>query len=389
VNSNPVHIRGWGAVTTLGWNARESARNLIAGRVRPAGLCSSAHLINRDFKAFEIAYDGDPLQKSLAMLDSSISEAFESAKLSKEEIAESCLLVGTTGGLFIRNEFEFTESVRLNPDRESPPISCRNRGPGEVTQLIADKYGIRGMTFTLSMACVSSSHALVLAAGLLKQGKFPRAIVIGFEPLLNMTLHGFASLLLYDSDRCRPFCNLRSGMQIGEGAACIILDRTDASTSAENVYAFRSGYLFNDNSSLTSAGTDGEMVKTVVQESLSRAGVEPGAIVAVKAHGTGTRDNDLSEGRGLARVFGEKCPPVVSLKGAIGHGLGAAGAVETALWLSCLEEGTLPVSFGFTEIDPEIGFAPSQVNRPAPKGSYLFTFFGFGATCTSYVIQKK
>jgi 3-oxoacyl-(acyl-carrier-protein) synthase len=62
--------------------------------------------------------------------------------------------------------------------------------------------------------------------------------------------------------------------------------------------------------------------------------------------------------------------------------------VETALWLSCLEEGSLPQSFGFTEIDPEIGFAPSQMNRPAPAGDYLFTFFGFGATCTSYVIRK-
>jgi 3-oxoacyl-(acyl-carrier-protein) synthase len=87
-------------------------------------------------------------------------------------------------------------------------------------------------------------------------------------------------------------------------------------------------------------------------------------------------------------VFGGKLPPVISLKGVIGHGLGAAGAVETALWLSCLEEGTLPISFGFTETDPEIGFAPSQINRPAEAGSYLFTFFGFGATCTSYVIGK-
>ena len=389
MSSDTVHIRGWGAVTTLGWNAPDSARHLIEGRVPPAEIPSSSHLINRDFKAFEIAYDGNPLQKSLAMLDASISEAIGRAQLTPAEIAESCLLVGTTGGLFIRNEFEFTESVRLNPDKESPPISCRNRGPGEVTQLIAEKFGIGGMTFTLSMACVSSSHALVVAAGLIKQGKFPRAIVVGFEPLLNMTLHGFASLLLYDSDRCRPFCNLRSGMQIGEGAACIILDRDAAQTSANHAYTLQGGYLFNDNSSLTSAGTDGGMVSAVVQEALTRANVAPEKIAAVKAHGTGTRDNDLSEGRGLAKVFGEKIPPVISFKGAIGHGLGAAGAVETALWLSCLEEGTLPVSYGFTEIDPEIGFAPSQANRPAPKGSYLFTFFGFGATCTSYVINKK
>ena len=195
-----IHIRGWGAVTTLGWSAEESAQNLLAGRVKPAGLCLSSHLINRDFKAFEIAYPGDPLSKSLAMLDRSISEAFGRAQLSPEEIAQSALLVGTTSGLFIRNEYDFTESVRQNPEKASPSISCRNRGPGELTQFIAEKFGIGGMTFTLSMACVSSSHALVVAFQLLRLKRIRRAIVVGFEPLLNMTLHGFSSLLLYDSN---------------------------------------------------------------------------------------------------------------------------------------------------------------------------------------------
>jgi len=388
VNRGDIYIRGWGAVTTLGWSASESAHHLIAGDVHPAGVCSSSHLTNRDFKAFEVAYDGNPLDKSLKMLDASITEAFERAGLSASEIAESALLVGTTGGIFIRNEFEFTESVRQNPGKESPPIACRNRGPGEVADMIAQKYGICGLPLTFSMACVSSSNALVVAAQLLSQKKIKRAIVVGFEPLLNLTLQGFASLLLYDSEQCRPFCNMRSGMQIGEAASCVILEEGASHVAGKNNFLFSGGYLFNDNSSLTSAGTDGELVKTVVLQTLDKAGIAPEGIVAVKAHGTGTRDNDLSEGRGLAKVFGEKLPPVISMKGAIGHCLGAAGTVETALWLSCLEEGTIPRSFGFTEVDPEIGFSPSQANLPARDGAYLFTFFGFGGTCTSYLITK-
>jgi 3-oxoacyl-(acyl-carrier-protein) synthase len=389
VSRSDIYIRGWGAVTTLGWNASVSARNLIAGHVHPAGVCSSSHLMNRDLKAFEVSYDGNPLDKSLSMLDASITEAFDRAGLSASEIAESALLVGTTGGIFIRNEFEFTESVRRNPGRETPPIVCRNRGPGEVADAIAQKYGIRGLPLTFSMACVSSSHALVVAAQMLKQKKIKRAIVIGFEPLLNLTLQGFASLLLYDSEQCRPFCNLRSGMQIGEASSCVIMEEGASGAARRDRFLFSGGYLYNDNSSLTSAGTDGELVSTVVGHSLTAAGVEPARIVAVKAHGTGTRDNDLSEGRGLMKVFGEQLPPVISIKGAIGHGLGAAGSVETALWLSCLEEGTIPVSFGFKEVDPDIGFTPSQVNLPAKDGAYLFTFFGFGGTCTSYVITKN
>ena len=370
-----IDIRGWGAVTTLGWSARESAKNLLTGKVLAGDFCTSSHLINRELKAFEIAYNGNPLEKAWAMIDSALTEAFSRAKLSAAEIAESCLLVGTTGGLFIRNEYEFTEIVRQNP--------------GEVADAIAKKYGINGMIMTFSMACVSSSHALVVAAQLLEQKKIRRAIVVGFEPLLNLTLQGFASLLLYDDEQCRPFCANRSGMQIGEAAAAVILEASGSSNKSKPAYRFAGGYVFNDNRSLTSAGIDGELAGNVIGQTLTAAQISPAEIVAIKAHGTGTRDNDLSEGRGLVKVFGDNLPPVVSLKGAIGHSLGAAGAVETALWLSCQEEGMLPRSFGFTQIDPELGFAPSQINIPAVDGAYLFTYFGFGGTCTSYIIIKK
>ena len=386
MTNGDIYVRGWGAVTTLGWNAPDSARNLIAGAAPPAAVGVSSHLISREYKAFEVSYSGNPLDKSMAMLERALDEAFARAGLSEAEIAESSVLVGTTGGLFIRNEYEFTEAIRKNPDKESPAISCRNRGPGEVADLIVNKYGIKGMALTFSMACVSSSHALVVAADLINRKKIKRAIVVGFEPLLNMTLHGFASLLLFDYDQCRPFCMRRAGMQIGEAAAVVILE-ADKSSSAK--YKFAGGYQYNDIKSMTSAGIDGVTVSVVVQQTLTSARVSAGDVVAIKAHGTGTRDNDLSEGRGLVKLFGEKLPPVVSLKGAIGHTLGAAGAVETAVWLSCCEEGFIPRSFGFTEIDPEIGFAPSQKNIQARDGAYLFTFFGFGGTCSSYLIIKE
>ncbi len=386
MTNTDVYVRGWGAVTSLGWNAPEAARNLIAGNVTPAAVGVSSHLTSREFKAFEVSYLGNPLDKSMTMLEHSLQEAFLKAGLSEDEIAESSVLVGTTGGLFIRNEYEFTRAVRENPDKESPAISCRNRGPGEVADLIVQKYGIRGMALTFSMACVSSSHALVVAADLLQRGKIRRAIVVGFEPLLNMTLHGFASLLLFDYDQCRPFCLNRAGMQIGEASAVVILDKDKASSSG---YKFTGGYQYNDIKSMTSAGIDGVTVSEVVGQTLQSARVNAGDVIAVKAHGTGTRDNDLSEGRGLVKLFGNKLPPVVSLKGAVGHTLGSAGAVETALWLSCCEEGFIPRSFGFSEIDPEIGFAPSQKNLDARDGAYLFTYFGFGGTCTSYLMIKE
>jgi 3-oxoacyl-(acyl-carrier-protein) synthase len=389
VTISNICIRGWGAVTTLGWGAEASARKLIAGLALPATGGRSSHLVNHNYKTFEVHHEGNAMDKAWAMLDSILAEAFSRAGLSTDQIAESCLLVGTTGGLFIRNEYEFTREVSDSPDKESPAIACRNRGPGEVADWIARKYGIKGMVMTFSMACVSSSHALVVAAQLLEQKKIRRAIVIGYEPLLNLTLHGFASLLLYDDDACRPFCNKRSGMQIGEGAAAVILELDETSSDGKSKYKFAGGYLFSDTNSLTSAGVDGELVRDVISHTLRKAEMSIEDVVAIKAHGTGTRDNDLSEGRGLLKLFGEKLPPVVSLKGALGHTLGAAGAVETAVWLSCCEEGIIPRSFGFEEVDPEIGFKPALTNTPATDGAYLFTYFGFGGTCTSYMVIKE
>jgi len=386
MNNTDIYVRGWGAVTSLGWSAPESGRNLIAGNAPPGAVGTSSHLINREFKSFEVSYPGNPLDKSMAMLEHSLNEAFLMAELSREEIVESSIFVGTTGGLFIRNEYEFMKAVRENPDKESPVISCRNRGPGEVADLIAKRYGIRGMAMTFSMACVSSSHALVVAADLLQRKEIRRAIVVGFEPLLNMTLHGFASLMLVDNERCRPFCAKRAGMQIGEASAVVILDAQKHSSSG---YKFAGGYQYNDIKSMTSAGIDGVTVSEVIRRSLTSAQLSAADVVAIKAHGTGTSDNDLSEGRGLVRFFGDQLPPVISLKGAVGHTLGAAGAMETAVWLSCCEEGFIPRSFGFSEIDPDIGFAPSQKNLEARDGAYLFTYFGFGGTCTSYVIIKE
>ncbi len=105
------------------------ARRLIAGDVHPAGVCGSAHLVNREFKGFEVACDGNPLEKR-EMLDASEPKLLSAGPFRIQKLRESALLVGTTGGIFIRNEHEFTESVRRNPGMESPPIVCRNnRGP--------------------------------------------------------------------------------------------------------------------------------------------------------------------------------------------------------------------------------------------------------------------
>jgi hypothetical protein len=119
VSKGDIYIRGWGAVTTLGWSASESAKNLIAGKVAPAKAGSASHLISREFKSFEVPYAGNPLDKSKKMLDSALAEAISRAGLSAVEIAESSLLVGTTGG--------FLFATNMNLPKPCAKIRGRNR----------------------------------------------------------------------------------------------------------------------------------------------------------------------------------------------------------------------------------------------------------------------
>jgi 3-oxoacyl-(acyl-carrier-protein) synthase len=224
----------------------------------------------------------------------------------------------------------------------------------------------------------------VTAATFLEQGRLEYAIVIGVDLLSALTLEGFQSLLLYDSLGCRPFDLDRNGLNLGEGCAILILARQK---SAAPSFLLTSGVSFNDNTHLTASLLDGRIVANVLSDALKRADIAPSEVVAIKAHGTGTRDNDLAEGRGIAKLFGDDVPPFSSLKAYCGHTLGAAGVLETVAWLACLARGFIPPSKGFQKLDPEIGISPAVKSQVARSGYYLFQFFGFGGSCCAFTIK--
>jgi 3-oxoacyl-(acyl-carrier-protein) synthase len=234
---------------------------------------------------------------------------------------------------------------------------------------------------TWSMACTSSAAALAAAGEHLRAGTCERAVVVGFDLLSSLTLHGFRGLMLLDPEPCRPFDARRAGLQLGEGAGALVVD-----ARGEGPFELLGADNVLDPSHLTASATDGSTAEQVIRGALRASGVQPDQVVSVKAHGTGTRDNDLAEGRGLARVF-EGGLPFASLKGALGHTLGAAGALEVVLWLAALSEGFLPGSIGFSELDPEIGLEPLRQAIPAPRGVHLFDAFGFGGSCVALAVR--
>lgn len=288
------------------------------------------------------------------------------------------VFVGTTGGFFVEAEVELFVARQTDPG--ATPWFGR-RGVGEVAEEIALQLGVRGPIATFSMACTSSAAAVLAAAAHLRSGTCDRAVVVGFDLLASMTLYGFRSLMLCDPAPCRPFDRSRAGLQLGEGCGVVVIER------GAGDFEFLGGENRVDLSSMTASSTDGSTVETVIRGALSASGVSESDVVSIKAHGTGTVDNDLSEGRGIARVFGDSPPPFASLKGALGHSLGAAGALELVLWLATLRAGFLPGSIGFADRDAEIGVSPIVGNLSAPRGVHLFHAFGFGGSCIAFTVR--
>jgi 3-oxoacyl-(acyl-carrier-protein) synthase len=138
---------------------------------------------------------------------------------------------------------------------------------------------------------------------------------------------------------------------------------------------------------MTSATPDGSAMRSVMEMALADAGLQPADVTLIKAHGTGSLDNDIAEAAAMRALFGEQLPPFTGIKRYIGHTLGACGAVEIATFLGCLRAGFVPPTAGFTHPDPALHIAPLTGFLPAPKGPVMFNFFGFGGNYASLILN--
>ncbi len=381
--SAPLVITGWGAVSALGLTTAEAVAALRVGQRGLVPATRSAHLMpvngERPFGG-EAPLDGDLAERPRRMVSLAVEEALAA---SGPASGVTGVFVGTTGGFFVDADIGLYHERKHNP--AAAPWFGR-RGVGEVAAVVAGQIGATGPVVTFSMACTSSAAAIAAAATHLRGGTCDRAVVVGFDLLANMTVYGFRSLLLCDPNPCRPFDVARAGLQLGEGCGVLVVERERPGQTSGAFHLLGSANRI-DVSNLTGSATDGSTVEAVIRGALAHSRVSPEQVVSVKAHGTGTVDNDLAEGRGIARTFGKSPPPFASLKGAIGHTLGAAGAIEAVLWLGCLRAGFVPASIGFGVADPDIGITPLTAAIPAPRGVHVFNSFGFGGSCVAFAVR--
>jgi 3-oxoacyl-[acyl-carrier-protein] synthase II len=259
--------------------------------------------------------------------------------------------------------------------------------------LVAMKLGWTGPNFCIATACTAGSHGVGEAARLIRDGSADVMLAGGTEACITpIALASFArmgalSSRVHEPERAsRPFDPERDGFVIGEGAAFLVLERWDrAESRGARIWGELLGYGRNaDAYHVTAPSPGGVGAAACMQLALADAGLEPGQVGHVNAHGTSTPLNDAAEAEAIVKVFGEDGPPVTSVKGAIGHLIGAAGAAEAVASLLAVRDGVVPPTVNHDRPDPEMAIdvvagAPRQV-PPAPVVSNSFGFGGHNAT---------
>jgi 3-oxoacyl-(acyl-carrier-protein) synthase len=285
----------------------------------------------------------------------------------------------TTGGM--------PESEALLRSGDTNPERYRWHGTGTVARFLASSLGCTGPAITVSTACSSGAVALKAALELIRRGLATTVLAGGADAICRLTYHGFGMLQLVDPAGTRPLDRARNGMTLGEGAAFLLLEGAQA--APEGAVAELAGAGLSCDAHHPSAPhPEGVGAAAAMRAALEDAGIAPFDVDYVNLHGTGTKDNDLVEARAIRAVFGPAPPPVSSVKGALGHSLAAAGAVEAAVCVLAIEHGIIPANTGFEEPDPAIDLVPEATVRPATLSAVLSNSFGFGGNNAAVVLAR-
>lgn len=292
------------------------------------------------------------------------------------------LFMGTsTSGIRATEE---AYGVRRASGHWPPEFSYRHMHSADsLSRFAAEILGLCGPLATITTACSSSAKVFLAAQRLIHAGVIDAAVVGGADSLCLSTLHGFASLQLLSEDICRPFDVDRKGISIGEAAGFALLDKAPAAVNLVG------GGESSDAWHMSTPHPEGTGARQAIVQAIAAAGLRPGEIGYVNAHGTGTPANDVSEAAALRDVFGPRGVPVSSTKGVTGHTLGAAGIVEAIVAILALEHQALPGSATLRSPDPALALDIVVHPRTERIRFAMSNSFGFGGTNCSLVFARE
>jgi len=244
---------------------------------------------------------------------------------------------------------------------------------------------VEGPAVVISTACSSSAKGFACASRLIDAGLCDAAVVVGVDTLCLNTLYGFSSLGLVSSTPCRPCDVHRDGLNLGEGAAFVLLEKLENDPPTGSII-FRGYGESCDGYRMAHPHPTGEGAILAMRHALHRANVRPEEIGYIKLHGTATQANDLVEDSAIHTIF-DSSPPCSSIKGWIGHTLGAAGAVELVFLALCLTHRLLPGTLNTTTLDPLLKSHILLHHKRTSVKWALGNFFGFGGNNCSLLLE--
>ena len=397
-----IVISGIGIVSALGKNVSETLESL---REKRSGIAPLLYLktSHNEFPSGEIKMSNEEMIRSLNLSEDELTTrtsmmgmlAVREA-LNHSGLASKCheskgkkvaFISGTTVGGMDKSEQYYLDF--LENDTKNAYISLHDCGA--CTEMIADHFGIFSTVDTISTACSSAANAILYGAELLKSGRADIVVAGGSECITKFHLNGFNTLKILDTQPSRPFDATRAGINLGEGAAYVVMEIADNAIKRQiEPLCCVSGCANTcDAFHQTASSPNGDGAFWAMKKALENACLQPQDIDYINAHGTGTDNNDASEGAAIMLLFGDKIPPVSSTKPFTGHTTSAAGSVEAVISILALQHNFVPVNLNFSKKMPELSFEPATNEHPIkPMRHILSNSFGFGGNDTSLIFSK-
>ncbi len=391
--SKSIVVTGFGVISSIGNNAQECLDSLLNER---CGIDSIKYLktVHKDsFKLGEVKLSNHELMVLLGLPSSenysrttllamvAAKEAITLAKEANGPKERTGIVSSTTvGGM------DITENKYLKETADYSYLythSC-----GDSTKKVAEYIDATSYYTTLNTACSSGTNALIHGVRLLKHGVLDRVLVGGVDALTMFTLNGFNSLKILDTDFCKPFDAERKGLNLAEGAGYIVLERESETKKA---FCKVSGYAnANDAYHQTASSPDGKGAYLSMTEALEMSGLSLENIDYINLHGTGTDNNDFSEGTALNRVFGVgSVPPFSSTKSYTGHTLAGAAGIESVFSVLAIVNNVMYPNLNFKTPIEGLDLIPlTEVVRDKEVKNVLSNSFGFGGNNSTVIFSE-
>ncbi len=374
IGVNAVHVVDIGGITALGQGADALWETLRAGRTGLAPVrrfATDGYLSN--LAGCIPALDAErPCSRLDGLVQMLLGE-------SPAVPADTMLITASTKAGIDQLE----ASVRNQPTSLDRILGC------QVADFVAGRLGLSGPRCNISAACASATIALALGAARIEQGEADSVLVCGLDLVSEFVFSGFSALHALSPTACRPFDTGRDGLLLGEGAAYLLLmsERRCHQARRDSLGRIAGWGIASDAHHITAPSRTGEGLILAIRQALDHAGLAPADVAAVNAHGTGSVYNDAMELTAFASLF-DPLPPLHSIKGAIGHTMGACGAIEAIVGLYSLEHQCLPPTVGLQTPEPAGRGRVSAQVQPISGEHLLTTNSGFGGINACLILQR-